>query len=204
MFVFNSKLIINNWFQNESDLKDRILAKRKRRTADKANKASDLEQDASETKDQESASDTPFVVSSLIANSGGQVNQAFQNDENESQTFRTAESAILPAVFINRHRDKSKEMDKIEDEDPGQVVQELKDVRDRIVDRLKSNMLDQLKKAREDSEDKDKQDQDLKLDLSASSDPNSQSRRVSTATDMGTMSRMKKLQVLFSFMKAIA
>ena len=86
-------------------------------------------------------------------------------------------------------------MEKIEDEDPGQVVQELKDVRDRIVDRLKSNMLDQLKKAREDSVDNDKQEQDLKLDLTASSDPNSQSRRMSTATDMGTMSRMKKLQV---------
>jgi hypothetical protein len=105
------------------------------------------------------------------------VNQAFQSDENEenaeSQTFRTAESANLPAIFINRHRDKSKEMEKIEDEDPGQVVQELKDVRDRIVDRLKSNMLDQLKKAREDSVDKDKEEQDLKLDLTASSDPNS-------------------------------
>jgi hypothetical protein len=76
----------------------------------------------------------------------------------------------------------------------------LKDVRERIKDKLKSNIIDNLVKVREEEETSKKEEtnkEDLKLDLTSSTKDDNLGTLLS-GTDNSIKERIKRIQVIFN------
>lgn len=158
-------------------LKAQILQKRKNRAAKTIK--NDENSDNGQAERPLSREDKPLenLIPRIIANNEkSEINRGY-NDEGDQipeddfdngyqdPLGNASSPQIIQTAIINKHRDKSRELLKnVKDDDPNKVVDELHDVRDRIKDKIKGNMLEQLSIARSESEKKD----DLKLDLTSS------------------------------------
>lgn len=115
-------------------------------------------------------------------------NQAYEDDA--SETNSNSGKSQMKAALIGKHRDKSREVaQRIPEEDPNAVVEELHIVRDRIKDKIKANLKSELLLAKteeaavkESGDDKDKGKSDLKLDLSLSTAEQAGPSRLSNVT----------------------
>jgi hypothetical protein len=87
-------------------------------------------------------------------------NPAF--DHNEIEDEGSSGKSQIQAALIGKHRDKSREVaQRIPEEDPNAVVEELHVVRDRIKEKIKSNLANELLLAKsEEATEKAKDDKD--------------------------------------------
>lgn len=131
-------------------------------------------------------------------------NQAYEDDQ-ASETSSNSGKSQMKAALIGKHRSKSREVaERIPEEDPNVVVEELHMVRDRIKDKIKANLESELLVAKtkeaavKESTDTDKEKSDLKLDLSLSTADQAGPSRLSNLTGRtereSSVQRAKKIQ----------
>lgn len=133
-------------------------------------------------------------------------NQAYESDQ-ASETNSNSGKSQMKAALIGKHRSKSREVaERIPEEDPNAVVEELHVIRDRIKNKIKANLESELLVAKtkeaavkESADtDKEKEKSDLKLDLSLSTADQAGPSRLSNLTGRTeretSVQRAKKIQ----------
>ncbi len=101
-------------------------------------------------------------------------NPAFEDEEHSKTIPKTNSRDITESVLASRHRDKSMEVaQRIRDDKPNEVIEELHVVRDKIKGKIKNKLANELEKLREkksieEIENKSEENSMLKLDLSMS------------------------------------
>lgn len=182
------------------DLNELISAKRKRRAASKATgaKGQDEEQAETEVEPTRALFDkavNQFENRAFVHDAGDDVEQIDDSSEQQQAVDRSGRTRAQKEI-VTKHRDKSRELAKtIKEDDPNKVSDRLKGVQDRVRDKIKPLLKEQLEKARQESEDTMRSD--LKLDLSASgTDFNMTQTRLSASEKAREMAeqRLRKIK----------
>jgi hypothetical protein len=180
-------------FSAFSDIQDLIASKRKQRAALK----SAANQDKAETNEEN-------VTQRKAVNEFE--NKAFVNDledengdQEEEGDKKKPDNAQSQNAILTKHRDKSRELaTTIKEDDPNKVSERIKGVQDRVRDKLKPLLKEQLEKARQDKEATTRSD--LQLDLGASSsDLNLTQSRLNASEKAREIAeqRLKKIKVRY-------
>ena len=198
-------------------MKERRQQRRANRTNQNSDRA-DLVNEAEEMSQYTDRSDTittepkrtrrgvASLLSTLRNSTEAHDNEAFENEEENPPVSES--SRIIQSAIIDKHRNKSREMaQRIVEEDPNEINEQLHHVRDRIKNKIKKNLEKEQSKAEkkgdnEDDEIDTKKKSDLKLDLSMSTnEQHAGASRLTGRTDTSvkdsTQQRIKKVFLRF-------